>query len=157
VGPARRLRASVAVGLLIPQLTGCYQYVPTSGSALSNGATVSVGVTDAGRAALSEHVGPGIRRIEGRVVSSTDSSLVLSVTAVDYIDRPVPAPWGGEQLVLSRNIVSEIREKRLSRTRSWLLAGVIAVAAVAVSQLAIDGFGGDVPSDKPGGEPGQQQ
>jgi hypothetical protein len=155
--PARAIRATLALGLLIPQLTGCYHYVPVQSSDLPHGAEVSIGITDAGRMNLSERVGPGVRRIGGQVLATTDSTLVLSVRMVDYIDQNLTARWAGERLDLSRHIVREIQERRLSRSRSLFMAGLVAIATFAASKIAISGFGGERGSDRPGGEPGQQQ
>lgn len=158
IAPARAVRAIIALVLLIPQLTGCYHYVTVPNSELPQGTEVSIGVTDAGRMALSERVGPGVRRIGGQVMATNDTSLVLSVRMVDYIDQIGTAHWAGERLDISRHIVSEIRERRLSRSRSLLMAGLVTIAAFFASKIAIDGFGGDDSgSDRPGGEPGQHQ
>jgi hypothetical protein len=157
MAPARAVRASIALGLLIPQLTGCFHYVPVASGEMPHGIEVSVAVTDAGRVALSEQVGPGVRQIGGQVMATTDSSLVLSVRTVDYFDQNGPIRWAGERLDLSRQFVGEIRERRLSRTRSLVMAGLAAIAAVAATKLAITGFGGDPGSDLPGGDSGNQQ
>lgn len=158
MAPTRAVRATIALGLLIPQLTGCYHYVPVMSPEMPSGIEVSVGVTDAGRMTLSERVGPGVRRIGGQVMAATDTSLVLSVKTVEYFDQNQPARWAGERLNLSRQFVSEIRERRFSRSRTILMAGLVAVAAVAASKLAIAGFGTDVGRERPGGvDSGQQQ
>jgi hypothetical protein len=127
-----------------------------SGEAPS-GAEVSAGITDAGRVGLAERIGPGIRRIDGQVMAINDTSLVLAVKRVNYIDQSNPVPWAGERVVLARQYVSDLRERRLSHTRSWIMAGLVTVAAVLSTKLAIAGFGGESGSDKPGGEPGQHQ
>src|SRR5215211_5212916 len=86
-----RVRASVALILTIVQLAGCYRYVPVSAAVMPVGAEVSLAVNDRGRVALSDAVGPGVRRMEGRVLENTDSSLVLAVMSVQHIDLGVPA------------------------------------------------------------------
>jgi hypothetical protein len=153
---SRRTRSTVALMLLLPQLAGCFQYVPATTEAVPTGSRISFGVTDPGRVALSDAVGPGVQRIEGRLVATTDTSLVLSVLAIEHVDLRVPLKWRGEQVAVPRNYVTDVREWRLSKGRSWLLAGLIAVGAVVAAQLAITGFGSDGGNDKPGpGDPGQ--
>ena len=156
-GPARRRGSAVlALLLLLSQLTACYTYVPVEVSALPPGAEVTMAVTDRGRVALTEAVGPGVRRIGGNVMSATDTSVVLAVSSVQHIDLGVPVRWAGERVVVSRDFVSEIREKRLSRSRTAIMVGLVLAGAVAASFVAIEGFGGDDPSNKPpGGEPPQ--
>jgi hypothetical protein len=151
----RPVRATIALLLLLPQLTGCYHYVPATTSTLPNGTRVSLGLTDPGRVALADAVGPGVRRIEGQILTSTDTAVVLSVLTVQHVDLNVPVKWRGERVAISRNFVSDVSEWRLSKGRSWLLAGLIVVGAAVASTIAITGFGSDPGSDKPGnGEPG---
>lgn len=146
-GPLGR---AVALVLLATQLAGCYTYVPATSTQMAPGARVSVAVTDRGRSELGERVGPGVRRLSGTVVISTDTSLVLSVSTVDFIDVPVPVRWNGDRIVVGRSLLSEVRERRLSRSRSWVMAGVLALVGVGLSTLALTGFGSDSDSDRSG-------
>jgi hypothetical protein len=154
---ARRAQAAGATILLLPSVIGCYQYVPVSATAPVAGTEVSLGITDQGRVALAGQVGPGARRLRGRLTQATDSLFVISLTSVEYVGAPVAAQWAGEALRISRQYVSDIGERRLSRTRSWLTAGVVAALAVAVSTIAIVGFGNDGGSDRPPGDGGVDQ
>jgi hypothetical protein len=86
------------------------------------------------------------------VVESTDSVLVLSVTSAEYFNQPLPARWAGERVEVSRDFVSDIRERRLSRSRTWIIAGIVAALAVAASVIVIGGaFGGEPGDPNPGG------
>lgn len=141
VAHGRRARAHVALVLLMVQLTGCYQYVPVGTPQLPAGALVSVGLNDRGRVELADRIGPGVRNLGGSIVTTTDSAMVLAVSTVDYMDVPVPVRWNGERVLLSREFLNEVRERRLSRSRSLIMAGVLTVGAVVVSTLALTGFG----------------
>ena len=153
---SRRTRALIAIALLVPQLTACYQYVPVVTTQLPSGTRVSLGLTDPGRVALADAVGPGVQRIEGQLLNTTDTAVVVSVLAVQHVDLGVPVKWRGERVAISRNFVSDVREWRLSKSKSWLLAGFVVAGAIAASTIAIKGFGGDPGDDRPGGEdPGQ--
>ncbi len=156
-GPHRRARASVATLLLLFHVSGCYHYVPVSSTSLPVGANVSVGISDQGRIALTEPVGPGVRRLSGMVVASTDTTVVLAVNGVDYIDLDTTVRWDGERVTLSRSFINDIRERQLSKRRTWLMAGLVVVGAVLVSTLAITGFGSDGGDREPDPGPGQQQ
>lgn len=142
VVPARAVRASVAIVLLIPHLSGCFHYVPVNHSATPNGIDVSVAITDRGRVELSPRLGHGVQRLRGQLLESTDTSLVLSVTSVQYVDTNVPAVWPTERMEITRDFVSDVRERRLSRSRTGIAAALLIAAAVAVSAMAITGFGG---------------
>lgn len=149
------LRASVALLLLLPHLTGCFHHVPAAPASLPSGAEVSVGITDRGRVELAETMGPGVRRIGGSLVESNDTLLVVSVASVEYYELGFPARWAGERVEISRDLISEVRERRLSRSRTALFAAVIVAAGIAVSFLGLQGAGGDVESGQ-GGDPNQQ-
>ena len=151
----RRTRAISALLLLIPHLTACYQYVPVVTTQLPAGTRVSLGLTDPGRGALADAVGPGVQRIEGQLLNTSDTAVVLSVLAVQHVDLGVPVKWRGERVAISRDFVRDVREWRISKGRSFLLAGLIVVGAIAASTIAISGFGSDPGSDRPPGDPGQ--
>lgn len=144
-GTARRrpLHRGIASLLLILQFTGCFHYVPAPGSALRDGTVVSIGLTDAGRIALTEAIGPGVLELGGKVIASDDSTLVLAVSTVEYLDVDTPVRWSGERVAVPRQFVSTVRERQLSKSRSWLMAGVLVVGAALLSTLAIVGFGSD--------------
>ena len=146
---ARRAQAAAAIVLLLPSVAGCYRYVPVTATGPVAGTEIAVGINDQGRVALAGQVGPGAHRLRGRLTQATDSLFVISLTSVEYLGAPVAARWAGEALSVSRQYVSDIGERRLSRTRSWLTAGVVVALAVAVSTIAIVGFGNDGGSDRP--------
>jgi hypothetical protein len=129
--------------------------MPVATPQLPAGARVSMDLTDRGRMELTDRVGPGVRRLGGTIVATTDTSLLLSVSTVDFIDVPVPVHWNGERVLVARGLLSEVRERRLSRSRSWLAAGLLVLATVGVSTLALTGFGPD--RDGGGGGGGDNQ
>jgi hypothetical protein len=152
VGPGRSVRASIAIALLIPHLTGCFQYVPANPSVIPNGGQVTVSITDRGRVALTEPVGPGVRRLEGNLVQSTDTSLVLSVTTVEYLDLGVPVKWRGERVEVSRDYVAEVQERRLSRSRTWIMTGLVVVGVALTTLITITGAGSETGGNRPPGD-----
>jgi hypothetical protein len=145
----RPFRAGFAGLLIVLQLAGCYQYVPVRGTELPIGSRVTVSVNDRGRIALAEPVGPGVRRIQGLLLANTDSAMAVSVSSVQYYDLAVPAVWAGERVELAPDHIAEVREWRLSRTRTWLAAGLLALGAAALTLVTISGLGGDDPGDRP--------
>jgi hypothetical protein len=152
-GRRYRVRNALAMAVVFPSLMGCYRYVPVAQPAVGTRTEVSLGITDQGRVALASQLGPGVRALRGRLTQATDSAFVVSLTAIEYIGAPAAARWMGEIVTVPRAYVSEIAERRLSRSRSWLTAGVFAALAAGVSTIAIVGLGGGDPGDNrpPGG------
>jgi hypothetical protein len=135
--------------LLLPQLTGCFQSVPATTATVPTGAEVTVGITDRGRVALGESVGLGVRRMSGQVLESTDTTLVLAVNTVEYIDLGIPVRWPGTPVQISRDHVTEIQARQFSRTRTWLAVGLVAAAAVAATAIGLIASGGDPGPGRP--------
>ena len=150
-----RWRAALAAVLLLPQVTGCYQYVPVTAAAPPAGREVTIDISDRGRVALANQLGPGARRVHGRILQAGDTAYVLGLSAVEYLGAASVAKWSGEVVSVSRDFVTDVRERRLSRSRSWLAAGLVVVLAAAVSTIAIIGFGsegGDTRTPPDGGD-----
>ena len=152
---ARLVRRAAALAALAGVSTGCYTYVPRD-SGIEPGQRVALNINDAGRVALAGGLGAGAERVEGDVLSQTDSALSVRVTAVRYRGG-TSARWSGEPVEVRRSHVHETRERRFSRARTLALAATL-VAAVATLVLTtdFDAFGlprgGD---DGPGGGPDQ--
>lgn len=139
-GAARRMRGIVAAVLLLPSATGCYssRMVP-EGSAIP-GRDVSLGINDRGRVGLGGRMGPGVLRINGRLVARTDSEYVVRVASVDFVEAGA-SRWSNEQVSVPTEFVGGVTERRLSKARSWLTAGIVAAALVAFG-LTVDLIGG---------------
>lgn len=139
--------------LVLPQLGGCYQFVPVGAPGPGENARVVVSLTDRGRVELAPRLGPNIRRVGGQTVQSGDRSITLSVTSIDYLTSSEVQGWTGERVEISRELIADLRERRLSRARTALFAGFVAAAGAMLSTLAISGAGGGDPGrDRPGGE-----
>lgn len=150
---ARQLCAALSGAFLLPAATGCYTYRQVAEGTLPPGSNVVLGITDRGRQEVGESVGPGALRIRGHLVSATDSSYVLRVSSVQFINGRT-TKWSGEQVVVSRDHVGSIAEQRYSRARTWMtIGGVAAGVALAATAISLntsgrEGGGGKLP---PGG------
>ena len=153
---ARRVRGAVALLLLLPWGMGCYTNVPLWSGAPAPGSEVTVGLSDQGRTVLAPLIGPGARRISGRVVSISDSAFTLGISGVQYVTEGKMNRWNGELVNVPRSVVSGIEERRLSRSRTWITVGIAAAAALAVSFIAIEGFGSGGPIERVPREPEPQ-
>jgi hypothetical protein len=154
---AHRVRAVIAGLLLLPSASGCYTNVPVWEGTPTPETEITVGLSDRGRSVLAGQLGPGARHVTGRLVRVTDSAYVMKVRSVDYISNSSAGTWSGEEVNVSRDLVSGVMEKRLSRGRSWLVVGAVVVGLALATTIAINGFGSDPGSTKTGGGPGEQQ
>src|SRR5690606_20911484 len=131
---------------LAPYLTGCYHYVPVREPVPPVGSEVTFRLTDQGRVSLAEAVGPGALDMRGHVLANSDTSMVLAVRTVSYMDLAIAARMNGLRVEVPRAFAFDIRERRLSKPRS-IVAAALAFAVIAgVSMLGLDTLGGSDPS-----------
>ena len=142
--------------LLVPGATGCYVNVPVWEGAPSAGQDVTLGITDRGRSELATQLGPGVRRVAGRLAALEDSVYVINVSSVEYVHANDATKWNGERVRVGRDYVGSVTERRLSRSRSWLMAGVALATVALVTTIAIGGFGSDGGSTRPKDDGGGQ-
>jgi hypothetical protein len=114
---------------------GCYRYTAIE-AAPGPGRDVRVDLTAAGSARLESLIGPRIEALDGRAVGSTDTSLVLAVSAA--VERSgLTVHWSQERVDVPRSAISRVRGRELDRKRTWLVAA-LGVAGVV---LLGDAFG----------------
>ena len=145
----RRAASILSIAMAL-NTSACYSYVPVTGTPVP-GSEVALVVTDRGRVALNERVGPEIDELRGTLVGKTDSSYTLAMKQAVALRRS-STTWTGESLSVSSAFVGSVREKRFSRSRSWLVAGGAAAALVAfiASRSFFDGRSNvDIDPSKP--------
>lgn len=144
------------MALLWPWATGCYTYHPVAAPEVAPGAEVTLSITDRGRVALGDSLGPGVAQVTGRVSERNDSALVLHISAVEYLNGQLNR-WNGERVAVAQDLVGSARERRFSRSRTWLAVGgtIAGVALLAgLVSLVASGFddgGGTRPPGNGGG------
>lgn len=151
LGAARRPLA-VLVGTL-HLCTACYQYVPVQ-TAPAVGSHVGLDINDDGRVALRDQLGPSIVRLEGRVSAVETGAVIVRASSVTQISgRPVPVD--DISVRVSQGHIERMDERRLSRTRTWVVIG--GIVTVAAAFLLSGGIGGRSPTpDPPDGPPVNQ-
>jgi hypothetical protein len=135
-------------------LQGCYVYTPLYTSAPPTGESVVLNISDRGRVALAERLGPGVISVKGRVATVAEEQMSINVSAVGYISGE-NSLWSGESMSLSREYVSNVQVRKLSKSRTWMTVGVTAVAVgtlIATRGLLVGFFGLDNGND-PGCDP----
>lgn len=140
--------------LLQGMASACYVYSPASATPVP-GTRVLLELNDRGRVGLGDSIGPSSQVVEGTVVSNSDSAYGVRVVRVGYLNGQ-SNQWNGEPLMVSKDFVGTARERRFSRSRTWLTAGSAALAAVAfIASRGLLGFGSE--SRTPGGGPPNTQ
>ena len=144
------------VGAYVLALTAgalaCRYYERTSSDALSPGGRVRVVLSERGSATVASSVGPRGEAIDGRLTSSSDSALVLSVTQVTRIGG-VEEPWKGESVVVPRDAIAVVQREKISTLRTALFSTAIAAGAFLVGRSAA---GSNIGGGRGGGKGGQQ-
>jgi hypothetical protein len=108
-------------------------------------------VTDTGVVAMGNLIGGSAEEVEGIVVETTPSVYKLSMLRVEQRGG-VSVDWSREVVEFPRSSLSGLTTKSLDKTKSWMVAGGIAVGAILAAQ-AFKALGADEPG---GGEPTPQ-
>lgn len=140
--------------LLTGIATGCYSTVPAA-AVPTPGQVLVMELNDNGRVALGDRVGASATKIEGLLESRTDSAYNVKVRSVVYMNGSNQR-WTDEPLTIRSDLVRELRERKLSPTRTALFAAasVGAVAAFIATRSLLDL--GTPDREKPPGEGTEQ-
>lgn len=114
----------------IAPLAGCYTTRPVETAPIP-GATVLLDLTDQGRVQLGNLVGPSAARIEGVVQARSDTSFMLHVSSVTYLNGQMNR-WSGEPLTVPSMLVSRARLREFSRSRTTAVGVGIAAALITL-------------------------
>lgn len=144
---SHRRSIAVAVGVL-HFCTACYAYAPVR-TPPPAGTQVALEVTDEGRVALNDKIGPGVVRLEGTLAGVEGDELLVDASAVQQV-RGYISDLGGVRVRLPQRYVTRIDQRQLSRKRTLLVAGGI-VAAVATFFIAKGFSGRSTPPENTGG------
>lgn len=145
----------VALALAVLHLfTACYTYSPLRTDPAA-GTRVALEFNDEGRVALTRALGPGVVRIEGRLVGLEGDELVLDASSVTQIGSR-PMTLDAVRVRVRKDHVVLTEQKQLSRKRTAMLIGG-AVVLVATFFASKGWFGRSTPPEEPGGPPGPNQ
>jgi hypothetical protein len=104
---------------------------------------VGVVLNDRGRFQLASVLGPATDVVEGGIARQDSTVLELNVYRVVTL-RGEASTWTGESVVIQRDGIAGFRERRLSKARSWMLAGAfVGAILLSVVVLGLDGLGAD--------------
>jgi hypothetical protein len=153
VAAVGRLGVAAAAG---PLGSGCYTYSRVESAGVPLGQEVVVELNDQARVDLAGAVGQAPFRLEGRLTERTDTSVVLSLRSVETL-RGERVTWTGETVAVRSRGVTGMRQRRLDRGRSVLLAvGSVAAVVALVAGVSLTGAGGGGSGGGPGNPPVDQ-
>ena len=140
VVPSGRSRVAVAL-LTALGLSGCYEYVPMQRTMAPN-PRVEVLVTDRGRLSLAPALGQDVLSFEGILDGRKDSAYVIRVAEVTYINRQTNR-WSGEAITVLPDAVRDLRVRRLSKLRTFVVvAGTAGAGLLFIATRGLIGGGG---------------
>ncbi len=137
--PLNRVLSSLCAVALALQV-GCYSYLPVQSTAPVPAQEVGIVINDRGRLLLGDRVGASVDRIDGRVISRQNGSLVLDVYRVTDL-RGTTATWTGERVTIPEEAVLGYRARRLSKFKTLALVGAIAFAIFTTLGNTLNLFG----------------
>ncbi len=144
----RRFTAGLCIALLAFQV-GCYSYLPIQDTPPASGQNVGITLNDRGRQLAGERLGSDAERIDGIVVSSSETSVTVSVNRVKSM-RGSSSIWAGEQVEIPREGIRGFQERQLSKGRTAMFTVGLVVGAIAVASLITLAVGGNGKQEFPG-------
>lgn len=146
----RALRAAIGGGcaVAIALQVGCTSFLPVQSTppAQSTNAEVGVVINDRGRELLGERIGAYVERIDGRIEKRENGQLTMRVFRVTDI-RGNASTWTGEVVTIPETAVLGYRPKTISKFKTGLFIGAVAVAILTTLRMSLDIFG--VPTEGP--------
>ncbi|OLC79072.1 MAG: hypothetical protein AUH78_01400 [Gemmatimonadetes bacterium 13_1_40CM_4_69_8] len=115
--------------------TACYYYQPLATPTPTPGSYLSVTLTDTGADHLARTIGPDVRSVRGRLLTSDSGALTFSVVAVS-LHHGEDVTWKGEPVTLSRTYVSALQQRRLAKGRTVLIIGATALGFVTTYKVS---------------------
>lgn len=129
----RGLRALGALGALV-SVAACYTQRPVSTPEPASETRIVAAVTDVGIVEMGNAIGPGAVEVEGVIASADASVWQVRLLRVDHRGGR-SAVWNRELVSFPRYALTNPRERRLDRTKSWLVAGLITVSAILAARV----------------------
>lgn len=106
-------------------------------------------VTDSGVLAMSRAIGSGATEVEGIVADADATSWDLRLLRVNYRNGQ-SVTWNRELIRFPRSALSQASERRFSKGRSWIMAGLLtSTAFLAARFLGVIGGGENIEKPPP--------
>jgi len=105
------------------------------------GTKIRISLTDAGADSLARYLGPGVETIDGKLISTDDRGVSLSVSQV-AMKSGQDQFWKGETVVIPRYSLSTVQARRINKSKSLLLGGAFVVALASIKLSGVGGGNG---------------
>ena len=125
------MRKCIVAALLA--CVACQRYVPIELAPKVVGKDVRLSLNESGAAASFARIGSRIQQAEGRLLAANDSTLAIGVSAVTRTNG-VEDAWNGDTVVFQRSQVVDVEQRKISRSRTLLSLGIVAVAGILAHQ-----------------------
>lgn len=137
-------------GLALATQFGCYSFLPLQSTPPKIAEEAGIVINDRGRLLLGDRVGSSVDRIDGKVISRQDGSIVMDVYRVTDL-RGNSATWTGERVSIPEEAVLGYRARKFSKFKTLMLVGAITVAIMTTLARSLNIFGD--PASLPTPEP----
>jgi hypothetical protein len=137
-----RLRVVSAASLLL--VAACYVQQPLNTNNPVPETRVIAQVTDTGSIVMSNTIGPAAVEVEGVVVSTDANAWNLRLLRVHHRGGTAVG-WNREVVSFPRFAFSNVAERRLDQTRSWMAGGLLAAGAFVMARAFGLASGDDMP------------
>ena len=144
----RRVRRALSAVLLV--VCGCQKYVELGNSPAVTRGDVRLTVSDETAPLQYGAIGSNVRQVEGKVISTTDSAITLSVTSV-LRRTGFGEAWNGETVSIPRTSIVMIESKQLSVSKTLATVGAVVAGSFAARGAINGGEGTGSGVRKPGG------
>lgn len=142
--PSRKQTLAVA---LVTFTGACYSHVPLNAPVPAPATRIIAQVTDTGSVAMANSIGSAATEVEGVVSHATDALWRLQLVRVDHRGG-TSTVWKREEVSFPRIALTNVREKRLSKKRSWLMATAVTASVYLATHLfGAFGSGGSTDGD----------
>jgi hypothetical protein len=119
---------------LLLLLNACYHYVPLAQPHVVTATLVSAELSTQGASEMAAAIGPGIRKVRGRVLDADGETITLAMASVTD-GRGIETGWRGEPVRFPRRFLAHITLRSFSLGRTLLFSGVAVGGAVAASSI----------------------
>lgn len=150
----RRFAGGCLLAFLNGVASACYVNTPLV-AAPAPGDRLDLELNDRGRVGLGENIGPAAITVAGELQEQTDSAYMIRVASVGYVNGQ-SNKWNGEPLTVKKDFVKDVSERKLSRGRSFLAAGIL-TGVVLTFALTRNLLGAGNSDREPGGGGGNDQ
>lgn len=131
------LRVSVPFALIVVASSACYDQAPLTTVPTPETHLIAE-VTDTGTVVMANTIGPGALEVEGVVSDADQDTWKLRLTRVDHRGG-ASVLWNHEVVTFPRFALTNATVKRVDKTRSWLVGGLLAAVAILAAKMFTTG------------------